>query len=93
MIFKQLRQNVDVKDSVFNELYPEHIKAVAERHWTPVAVARMAAAYLAEEPGVKVLDIGAGAGKFCLVGAASTNGFFLWGGTKSFAYQNIKKNC
>lgn len=76
MIFKQLRQNVDVKDSVFNELYPEHIKAVAERHWTPVAVARMAAAYLAEEPGVKVLDIGAGAGKFCLVGAASTNGFF-----------------
>ncbi|WP_412850687.1 methyltransferase domain-containing protein [Chryseobacterium sp. PMSZPI] len=76
MIFRQLRENVDVKDAVFNELYPPKIKAVAGRHWTPVAVARMAAKYLAEKPGKKILDIGAGAGKFCLVGAASTQGFF-----------------
>ncbi|MBP2618119.1 methyltransferase domain-containing protein [Chryseobacterium jejuense] len=76
MIFKQLRQNMDVKDAVFNKIYPPCIQAAAERHWTPVAVAKLAAEYLAEKPGKKVLDIGAGAGKFCLVGAASTNGFF-----------------
>ncbi|WP_435523845.1 methyltransferase domain-containing protein [Chryseobacterium indoltheticum] len=76
MIFKQLRENMDVKDAVFNELYPPSIKAAAERHWTPVTVARMAAEFLVEESGKKVLDIGAGAGKFCLVGAASTKGFF-----------------
>ncbi|WP_449397566.1 methyltransferase domain-containing protein [Chryseobacterium wanjuense] len=76
MIFKQLRQNKDVKDSVFDQIYPPHVKVVAERHWTPVAIAKKAAEYLAEKPGRKVLDIGAGAGKFCLVGAVSTNGFF-----------------
>ena len=76
MIFQQLRQNMDVKDAVFNEIYPPGIQAVAEMHWTPVPVAKLAAAYLAEKPGKKVLDIGSGAGKFCLVGAASTNGFF-----------------
>jgi hypothetical protein len=76
MIFTQLRQNVDVKDPVFDQIYPPHVKAVAERHWTPVAIAKKAAEYLVEKPGRKVLDIGAGAGKFCLVGAASTKGFF-----------------
>ncbi|MNU25450.1 arsenite S-adenosylmethyltransferase [compost metagenome] len=76
MIFKQLRQNIDVKDAVFNEIYPPNIQAVAEKHWTPIAVAKMAAEYLAEKSGKKVLDIGAGAGKFCLVGAATTEGFF-----------------
>ncbi|MBB4807157.1 hypothetical protein HNP38_002461 [Chryseobacterium defluvii] len=77
MIFKQLRQNIDVKDAVFNEIYPPGIQAVADMHWTPVAVAKLAAEYLVEKPGRKVLDIGSGAGKFCLVGAASTNGFFF----------------
>lgn len=77
MIFEQLKLNIDVKDSTFNELYPNHIKELANRHWTPIAVARMAAEYLAEEPNSKVLDIGAGAGKFCLVGAASTKGMFF----------------
>lgn len=76
MIFKNLKLNIDVKDSEFNELYPVRIKELASRHWTPVAVARAAAEYLAETPNSKVLDIGAGAGKFCLVGAASTKGIF-----------------
>ncbi|MCJ7935924.1 MAG: class I SAM-dependent methyltransferase [Chryseobacterium sp.] len=77
MIFKNLKSNIEVKDSTFNELYPNHIKELASRHWTPIAVAKMAAEYLAEEPNSKILDIGAGAGKFCLVGAASTKGMFF----------------
>lgn len=76
MIFKQLRANIDVDDDTFNELYPYHIKKLAKRHWTPVAVARMAAEYLAEKPNSKILDIGSGAGKFCLVGASCTQGMF-----------------
>ncbi|WP_353150678.1 class I SAM-dependent methyltransferase [Chryseobacterium sp.] len=76
MIFKQLSQKIEVKDVVFDEIFPPGIKAVADRHWTPVAVAKMAAEYLTEKQDQKVLDIGAGAGKFCLVGAASTKGFF-----------------
>lgn len=76
MIFKAIRSDVDVADSIFNEVYPLHIKELSERHWTPVAVAKLAAQYLSEGPHSKVLDIGAGAGKFCLVGAACTEGMF-----------------
>jgi hypothetical protein len=76
MIFKALRSNIDVDDSLFNDIYPPKIKKLAERHWTPVHVAKMAAEYLVESPMDKVLDIGAGVGKFCFVGASCTNGMF-----------------
>jgi SAM-dependent methyltransferase len=42
---------------------------VAEKHWTPLAVAEKAAAFLAASPDAKVLDIGSGSGKFCLTAA------------------------
>ncbi len=76
MIFDKLKSNADVDDNAFNNLYPKHIKALSARHWTPVAIARMAARYLVDNGNKKVLDIGSGAGKFCLVGAASTKGVF-----------------
>lgn len=76
MIFKFLRLNIDIKDSAFNALYPAHIKRLSASQWTPVAIAKMAADYLANKPNKRVLDIGSGAGKFCLIGAATTNGRF-----------------
>ncbi|MBB1645438.1 MULTISPECIES: methyltransferase domain-containing protein [Sphingobacterium] len=76
MIFKLLRSGISIDDSRFNEIYPPHIKELAGRHWTPVDVAEMAARYLVEQSGDRVLDIGAGAGKFCLVGASCTSGMF-----------------
>lgn len=76
MIFKNLKQNIDIEDSAFNKLYSTRIRRLAERHWTPVAIAKIAADYLVDKPNKKVLDIGAGVGKFCLVGAASTKGIF-----------------
>ncbi len=56
-------------DLNFNSLYPASIQAVAEKHWTPLAVAEKAAAFLAISPDVKILDIGSGSGKFCLTAA------------------------
>jgi SAM-dependent methyltransferase len=56
-------------DFNFNLLYPAPIRAVAEKHWTPLAVAQKAANFLAISPEVKVLDIGSGSGKFCLTAA------------------------
>lgn len=76
MIFKSLKKNIEIEDSAFNMLYSTRIRRLAERHWTPVAIARIAADYLVDKPNKKVLDIGAGVGKFCLVGAASTKGLF-----------------
>jgi protein-L-isoaspartate O-methyltransferase len=57
-------------DTAFDELYPEEIRAVSRRFWTPVATARRAATLLAEAGARAVLDVGAGAGKFGLVAAA-----------------------
>ncbi|MCW2262058.1 MULTISPECIES: methyltransferase domain-containing protein [Sphingobacterium] len=76
MIFKALRSNIRVDDSTFDDLYPSNIKILGHRHWTPVDVAKMAATYLVQHPNDKILDIGAGAGKFCLVGATCTEGIF-----------------
>ncbi|MCC9064315.1 class I SAM-dependent methyltransferase [Flavobacterium piscisymbiosum] len=76
MIFKALKKNKEIEDSTFNMLYSTRIRRLSERHWTPVAIAQAAADYLVDKPNKKVLDIGAGAGKFCLVGAASTKGIF-----------------
>lgn len=68
--------NIDCSDDDFNQIFPEQIREMALRHFTPLEVARQAADYLVSFPGAKVLDIGSGAGKFCLVGAVSTNGNF-----------------
>jgi SAM-dependent methyltransferase len=56
-------------DLQLNKLYPEPIQSLAHRHWTPLNIVQMAAPFLVTHPGVKVLDIGSGVGKFCLAGA------------------------
>ncbi|MBZ4192490.1 class I SAM-dependent methyltransferase [Niabella sp. 3A5MI-3] len=56
-------------DERFHELYPLPIAALARRHWTPIEVARSAAAFLSTHKDVRILDIGCGVGKFCLSAA------------------------
>ena len=64
-------------DDKFNSLYPPHIQKLADQHWTPLQVAKYTADFLVQEDGVKVLDIGSGAGKFCLAASHyKPNGFF-----------------
>jgi SAM-dependent methyltransferase len=62
-------KNWFASDLIFNSLYPKPIQEVAEKHWTPINVAKKAAAFLAISTDVKVLDIGSGSGKFCLIAA------------------------
>ncbi len=66
----------NVDDADFDALYPADVAALSERHFTPCAVARRAAKLLVRGPETRVLDIGAGVGKFCLVGALTTPGTF-----------------
>jgi SAM-dependent methyltransferase len=64
-------------DEKFDQVYPESIRQLSNCHWTPVEVARKAAQFLVTKPGTRVLDIGSGAGKFCAVGALTTEGHFI----------------
>lgn len=70
-IITALRQRVAIDDEVFDRMYPDHVRRLSRLHWTPVSVALRAAAMLAPEPGMRVLDAGAGAGKLCCVAALS----------------------
>lgn len=75
-IFQQLRSGAPISDEDFDTMYSKEMKAIADFHFSPLEVARSAAEFLAPEPGTRVLDIGSGAGKFCMIGAATTEGHF-----------------
>jgi SAM-dependent methyltransferase len=64
-------------DRLFDRLLRSQVQALSEHHWTPARVALRAAQWL-EEFGVQsVLDIGSGAGKFCVVAALRSRAHFL----------------
>ena len=70
----RLREDLNhgsVDDDRFDALYPAPIRDKSQRYWTPVEVARKAASLLARHDARRVLDIGSGPGKFCLVAACA----------------------
>lgn len=64
------------RDHEFDRDFPEDIYQQSACHWTPMDVCQMAAQMLVEKPGTRVLDIGCGPGKFCVIGATTTLGHF-----------------
>jgi hypothetical protein len=71
-IAEQLAAGRSVADARFDRLFGPSLQRLAGLHFTPVAVAVRAAAWLTASGASEVFDLGAGAGKFCLVGAATT---------------------
>lgn len=72
--FIQLRDAVrrgEADDFAFDELYPGAIRDHASRFWTPVRVAHRGAQLLADRGVKRVLDVGSGVGKFCLVAGSA----------------------
>jgi SAM-dependent methyltransferase len=61
-------------DAAFDDLLPISLQVKSSVHFTPVDVARCAATLLAPDPGMSVLDVGAGAGKFCIMAALAVPG-------------------
>jgi SAM-dependent methyltransferase len=66
-------------DAHFNQLYPHEAQLMAAQHFTPLHVTRHVIDFLAAEHGARILDIGSGAGKFCLVAAAYAPPAFIFG--------------
>lgn len=69
-----LRRGDAVDDRAFDQIYPEHVARLSRVHWTPMEVALRAVELLAPEPGMRILDLGAGSGKLCCVGALTRGG-------------------
>lgn len=60
-------------DEAWADRYPPHLAAAAEFHFAPLEIAHAASDWLAEgarAAGKPIVDLGAGAGKFCLAAAA-----------------------
>lgn len=67
-----LRDQLEVSDVRFDRLFPAAQRLRSYAHWTPVEIAIRAARLLAPTPDRRVLDVGSGVGKVCLVGALAT---------------------
>lgn len=61
-----------MQDAKFDQVFPAAQRPRSYLHWTPVEIAERAAALLAPTSDCRVLDIGSGVGKMCLIGAAAT---------------------
>jgi len=76
-VSQALRARTKIGDDLFDAFYSPEMRRLSSRHWTPVEVALRASELLATTPGMKVLDVGSGAGKFCLIGALSTDANYI----------------
>jgi hypothetical protein len=71
-IERKRRRCWSVADREFDELIRPELRHLSRVHWTPIEIAVRAATLLCPAPHMKILDVGAGVGKLCVVGALST---------------------
>jgi protein-L-isoaspartate O-methyltransferase len=57
-------------DEAFDAQFPDWVSTHSKIHWTPLSVVRKVLSVFCDRPGVRILDVGSGSGKFCLAGAA-----------------------
>ena len=72
----RVREGRMVLDRDFDRLFPEAIRRRSAAYFSPFLVARRAAAWLTAEGATRILDVGAGAGKVCIIGALTTGATF-----------------
>ena len=70
-ITQALRAGMCPPDSAFDYHLDDGVRPLASQHWTPLAVAMRAAQWFDECDIRTVVDIGSGAGKFCVAAALS----------------------
>lgn len=70
-------------DCRFDQLVPHELRHLSAAHWTPVRVAVRATSLLCATKHTRVLDVGAGVGKVCTIGALSGEG--TWVGVEQHA--------
>lgn len=73
-VILRLARGGSATDRAFDRLLPARLRGHSSTHWTPVEAALQASRHAAFRPGARVLDIGSGVGKFCIVGALANPG-------------------
>ena len=75
-VFKRLGEGSSVSDEEFESVFPVEFHEHSNRHYTSVFIAQKAIQFLTGDPNSRILDIGSGTGKFCLIGAATRPNHF-----------------
>ena len=75
-MFKTIFKDKRVTEENFSQLLPEYLQKASRLYFTPVRIAKTAAQWLTETGEKRILDIGAGVGKFCIVGAKYSKSHF-----------------
>jgi SAM-dependent methyltransferase len=72
-----LRRGECPADHRFDRFLPDELRVVSRRFWTPLIVAKRAAEWFDEVKVRTVVDIGSGAGKFCVAAALAGHARFI----------------
>jgi len=64
-------------DAAFDRFLPASLRALSSQHWTPLRVVKRASEWLDSLGVHRVVDVGAGAGKFCVAGALFSQCSFI----------------
>lgn len=70
------KSNINRDDTAFEDALRKSVQGHSYIHWTPVEVIKTAVRWLGTESDNKILDIGSGVGKFCLIGAMNSKSHF-----------------
>lgn len=77
-LLSRLRSGEPVDDATFDRLlYSPEARRRSSVFWTPVEVAQRVVSLLAATSDTRILDIGSGVGKFCIVGAMMSEALFV----------------
>lgn len=68
----QIRAGGVPDDALFDRFLPHRLRLASGVFWTPLVVAARAAGWFADAGVTSVVDIGSGAGKFCVAAALGT---------------------
>jgi hypothetical protein len=68
-IAAMLRTGKRPTEASFDRFLPERLRLPSVRHWTPLVAAMQCAGWLDELGAETIVDLGSGAGKFCVVAA------------------------
>ena len=76
-VAEALRAGIIPKEATFDRFLPEELRVVSGQHWTPLVVAKRVAEWFDELHVRTVVDIGSGAGKFCVAAALCSTARYL----------------
>ncbi len=92
MNMNQAEQNrLYIDDTGFESLLSESVQGHSFVHWTPIEVIKVAVDWLGTNKDNRILDIGSGVGKFCLMGALHGNAHFTGVELRENLYQEAQK--